>query len=176
MEEIWKDIEGYEGYYQISNFGRVKSLSRLVIQRNGNNYLTKEKLMKIKQKRNKYLFVTLTLEGSISNKYIHRLVLYHFGYKDGCGDLQVNHKDFNVINNRVDNLEWVTYRQNFEHRFINGRVPKGEQVSNSKLTGENVLNIKKEIPHKTLSEIAEKYEVSFQNISNIKRGKTWKHI
>lgn len=176
MEELWKDIEGYEGFYQVSNFGRVKVLERLIIRKSGNNYISKERLRKLKVKDNKYLFVNLSINGVEKHYYVHRLVLFHFGYKGGCENLQVNHIDFDVTNNRISNLEWVTHRQNISHRISNNRILKGETVHNSKLTEEQVVSIKKELNSITCAKLAKKYEVSPQLISRIKVGKAWKHI
>lgn len=101
--EVWKDIKGYEGIYQISSFGRVKRID-------GKDERTKWLLSPIKQKRG-YLYVCLCKNGKSSNRTIHRLVAEAFiPNKEGLPC--VNHKDENKQNNRLDNLEWCTYKYN----------------------------------------------------------------
>ena len=102
--ELWKDIEGYEGYYQISNYGRVKNVKT-------NNILSGD--------TNNVGYKRVTLYSPIRKRFfIHRLVAYHFceGYKEG---LVVNHKDGNKTNNYYLNLEWVTRSENDKHAFKN---------------------------------------------------------
>ena len=92
MNEIYKDIPGYEGLYQISNLGNVKSLKRNKILAKNNN-------------GNGYLYANLSKDGQVKNHYIHRLVAITF--IDNPNRLpQINHKDENKANNCVDNLEW----------------------------------------------------------------------
>ena len=105
MEEIWKDIIGFEGLYQISNLGRVKSLYKNIIR-------------KPQKAPSGYFFLTLHKNGKIYNLNVHRTVAIHFiGYREG---LEVNHIDGNKGNNRVDNLEWVTRSENQIHAIKMG--------------------------------------------------------
>jgi len=106
--EIWKDIEGYPNY-QVSNMGRVKSLN---YRRTG-----KEKIIKGSKNNSGYLTVTLSKEGKMKSYFIHRLVASAF--LDNPNNLQqVNHKDENIKNNCVENLEWCdsSYNVNFGTR------------------------------------------------------------
>jgi hypothetical protein len=122
MEENWKAIEGCDNY-EISNFGRVKSLERWTpIGRNGNMRHRPERIMKGCDFGFEYLKVNLrNNEGKTINKKIHRLVAEHFmpnPHNKPC----INHKDFNRCNNHVDNLEWVTYKENSHHMVKGGRA------------------------------------------------------
>lgn len=102
MEEIWKDIQGYEGYYQISNFGNVKNTKT-------NKILTGD--------TNSTGYRRVILYNPVKKRFfIHRLVALHFcnGYSD---DLVVNHIDGNKLNNHYKNLEWVTKSENDKHAF-----------------------------------------------------------
>ena len=112
MTEIWIDVEGYEGLYQISNLGNVKSLEREArIGKHGRTRKIEERILKPLDSGHGYLYVPLCNYGSRKNHYIHRLVAEHFVEKQAGYDC-VNHKDYNVRNNRSDNLEWCTQKQN----------------------------------------------------------------
>lgn len=93
--EIWKGINGYEGLYQVSNLGRVKSKRKILKPING-----------------EYLKVGLSKNGVQKTLYIHRLVAETFL---GRSNLQVNHKDENKHNNYVDNLEWISFKENMNY-------------------------------------------------------------
>lgn len=115
--EEWKDVKGFEGRYQVSNMGRVRSLDRLIIGKNGNSYIRKGQMLKPSPNNNKKGYLKVSLSDGNRN-YTHiemqRLVALHFceGYKPG---LVVNHKDECVTNNRADNLEWCTYQYNLTY-------------------------------------------------------------
>lgn len=121
MEEIWKDIDGYEGYYQISNFGRVKSLARFVFNKDGSlQRFKKETIKSPKLDKDGYLKVTLSVNGNNKTFPIHRLVANAF-LQNGNSELEVNHIDLNRKNNRIDNLEWVTHVDNVRHSVSQGK-------------------------------------------------------
>ena len=104
MKEIWKDIKDYEGLYQISNFGRVKSLRRLITNQY-NSFYIEEKILKNWKNNKGYCLVTLCKNGTQKKIQVHRLVALHF--LPNPGNLpEVNHKDENPQNNIVTNLEW----------------------------------------------------------------------
>lgn len=106
--EVWKDIDNWEGIYQISNYGRLKSFKQ---SENG-------KILKITNKPNSYLSVVLCkqYEGKITRESwkLHRLVAKAF-LKNPNNLPEVNHIDFNKHNNEVDNLEWVSKKENTKH-------------------------------------------------------------
>ncbi len=106
--EIWKDITGYEGIYQISSYGRVKNIKR-----------NKGLIRKLCLNGRGYCHITLSNKNVFSTKTIHQLVAIAFLNHTKCGyKLVVNHKDFNKLNNHVDNLEIVTQRENANHKHI----------------------------------------------------------
>lgn len=119
MEETWKDIVGYEGIYQISNLGNIKSLDREVICKNGTVLYVKGKFKnKINHNRG-YLMVALYKNNKSKNLYIHRLVAEAF-IPNNDNKKTVNHIDGNKHNNNVENLEWATYTENNHHAFKTG--------------------------------------------------------
>lgn len=116
MEEIWKNIFGYEGLYQISNHGRVKSLK-----------FGKEKILKSRKDKYGYHQVILSKEGKIKNHLIHRLVAYAF--IDNPNNLpQVNHKDEDKTNNMVENLEYCDRIYNLNYGTHNERMAKAKSI------------------------------------------------
>lgn len=121
MEEIWKDIIGYEGYYKISNLGRVKSLARNIYYKDGSFSRYKPETIK-KNKINTDGYYSITLSVNCHNKTIaiHRLVAQAF-IPNPNNLPEVNHKDFNRKNNCVDNLEWCDHKDNVKYSSDNGR-------------------------------------------------------
>lgn len=170
MKEIWKDIPNYEGLYKISNKGRVKS----IIERGGK----KPREMKM-QKRNGYLRVPLTdINGVRSHKSIHRLVLESFiGVNN---ELEVNHKNGIKSDNRLSNLEWCTRSQNQIHAFKNNlqTALKGFDIHNSVLSDKDVISIRNEYNKSgaTYQSIADRYNITKQNVYCIIKRKTWSHV
>ena len=113
--EVWKDIENYEGYYQVSNLGRVKSLSRIMW--NGKVWWqSPEKILKERWGNSgHYATVSLRKDGKSKTQTIHRLVANAF-VKKVEGKKYINHIDENKANNTANNLEWVTPSENLNHR------------------------------------------------------------
>lgn len=106
MKEIWKDIKGYEGLYQVSNKGNVKSLDKLINQR-----IIKGKLLKPTDNGNGYLIIGLIKNGTRKNYYIHRLVAEEF-LSNVNNKKYVNHINFDKYDNSVENLEWCSQKEN----------------------------------------------------------------
>jgi hypothetical protein len=120
VEEIWKDVVGYEGLYEISNLGNLRSCGKYVWNRFSYCYRD-GKIMKQNIDRYGYSRAILSKDGYQKNKQIHRLVAEAF--IDNPYNLpEVNHKDCNKTNNNVDNLEWITGIENTRHAIANGRM------------------------------------------------------
>jgi len=117
MQEIWKDVKNYEGIYQISNLGNVRSLERL----DNKNRRTHAKDITSKKSKNNYKFVTLYKNGKSKMYLIHRLVAEAF-IPNPNNLPQVNHIDENITNNKVDNLEWCTPKYNSNYGTRNKRL------------------------------------------------------
>ena len=121
-KEIWCDVKGYEGLYQVSNWGRVKSLNY--------NHTGKEKLLRPGKDGWDYLFVYLWKGGERKRYKIHRLVLSTFNPIENMENLDCNHLDENKENNHLSNLEWTTHKENCNHGTRNARV--SEKNTNGK--------------------------------------------
>lgn len=111
MLEVWKDIQGYEGVYQVSNLGRVRSLDRRVSHPKGGKRFNKGQIIKPGINLQGYLFVQLSIGSKICTKRVNRLVAEAF-IPNPENLPVVNHKDKNRVNNSVDNLEWCTVKYN----------------------------------------------------------------
>jgi hypothetical protein len=161
--EIWKDIEGYQGLYQVSNYGRIKSLR--------NNIFLKQ----IKTQTG-YYGISLCNNGKQINIHTHRLVAEYFCLNDK-GKNCVNHIDGNKENNNSSNLEWVTYKENNTHADENLlRDIKGEKHPHSKLNDEMILFIRSNEKNTPRKELAKLFNVSIRLIGLVQTRKIWNHI
>lgn len=123
MMEEWRDITGYEGMYQVSNLGHVRSLDRVVNSRPGLKQSLCGKALKINNCAG-YSVVGLHKNGITKNKLVHRLVAIAFLTKP-FGKNYINHKDYDPSNNRVDNLEWCTQAENIAYSM--GHIREGKR-------------------------------------------------
>lgn len=122
MEELWKDIAGYEREYQISNLGRVRSLDRVVTYNNGVDVKYNGKILSVFVKKNGYLQATLKRNSNNKKFYVHRLVALAFiDNDDPIHKIEINHIDEDKKNNNVNNLEWVTSSENKRHNDLHIR-------------------------------------------------------
>lgn len=117
-KEEWRDIEGYDGFYQISDKGRVKSIKRQRVLSGRKYIVNKEKILKPYKHNGGYLKINLCKDGKVKSFFIHRLILQAF--KPTKEKLNVNHIDGNKENNNLENLEWVTQKENVRHAYESG--------------------------------------------------------
>lgn len=173
---MWKPIKNYEGYYEVNENGEVRSVDRIV---------TTKKDGVVKHLKGRYLIphesgrgypaVTLSKNRHLKTTYIHSLVAEAF-LPQHDPNLVINHIDGNKWNNTVSNLEWITYSQNNQHAYDNGLKGRGEDFYISKLTEDQVRQIRKEGKYDTYENIAAKYNVSKAAIRCVLLNRTWKHI
>lgn len=145
-DEEWKDIKDFEGLYQVSNYGRVKSLGRIKNCKSSNQFtafdsmiVVKKRIMKLKKDR--YLRVQLYDKNGDSKYYsVHKLVGDAFIKNDDKKPI-IDHKNNNTYDNRVNNLQWTTYSENARYSYDRGRIKKiGKEHQSSKLIGQFDLN------------------------------------
>lgn len=190
MEEIWRDILGYEGVYQVSNKGRVKRLVTEITMRNqvcSWIHKSPELIFRPNKDSRGYYQVVLGI-GKKRTARVHRLVAEAFlkppsdnlvkeCLKVGSRVVWVNHKDGDCTNNRVENLEWCTPSYNLRDAFQRGakKASKGVDHINSKLTEEDVLKIYELSSKRALSQerIANMFGIKQITVSNIKTGRSW---
>lgn len=184
MKEIFKDIPGYEGFYQVSDKGSVKALERTYKQFNGltGNYnyrVYPEKLMFIEEDKDGYLKTRLSKDGSQKKFFIHRLVALTF-IPNNQDKPEVNHIDGNKKNNTLANLEWVTTSENQRHAIANKlyETAKGESSGTSKLKESEVREIHKlwSTGEVTQEYLSKKFGIAGSAISRIVNGVRWRHI
>ena len=173
-EEVWKPIPTYEGIYEISNLGRIRSLSReeFVEGRHPQGVLRRRKEKFLSLREGLYKTVCLYKNGRGRQFTVHRLVALIFLGHPPEGMTEVNHLDEDRHNNSVENLEWTTRRGNALHSSYKQR---GERSSTAKLTEKDVLEIKDLLQEGRLlqTEIAKIYGVSNHAIFRIKAGDNW---
>jgi len=195
MKEIWKDIIGFEGYYQVSSKGRVKSVKRVLTMRNQVTTWQQEKpevILSLGKDSKGYFHVRLSPAGcNPRTARVHRLVAEVFlpppseELIKNCkniGYILINHKDGNKENNCVDNLEWCNVAYNNSQSWRgNKRTSNNIQGRNhymSTLKEEDVQNIVKEYSSGGITQkaLAMKYKVKQITISNIMTGKSWRWL
>lgn len=172
--EIWKDIIGYKGLYMVSNFGRVKALSKTVMS--GRGYVARlhgDRIMKVNNTKT-YSYVILQNSKQIKSFLVHRVVALLF-IPNPENKPQINHIDGNKNNNHVDNLEWCTRSENMRHAHKNGLVR--ETKYRGLLRESDVLKIKERLRlGEKYKSIAMDYNCHIETIGHIKRRTSWGHL
>lgn len=170
--EVWKDIEKYEGLYQISNLGRVRSLDRIVPHKRHGFVRRKGKVLKLTGNKG-YKLVILQKEAKSQTISVHRLVAQAF-LENSLNKPHVCHKDDNTKNNEVSNLFWGTHQDNMDDKKRKGRHVFGEHPSKKAIkcieTGEvfasrNEASQKLNIARSSISRILKGLQESSQNLS-----------
>ena len=163
--EIWKPIPNYETQYEVSSYGNVRSLCRTVYDERGyyKNLKGKPLKLSVNGKKGLSVYYRVTLKrknGEVSHReYIHRLVATLF-INNPDNKPEVNHKDGNKFNNKVDNLEWITGLENKRHAINIGLMNKKKPV----------INIKTGKVYPSCAEAANKIGCCYQHLSRMMRG------
>lgn len=168
--EIWKDIVGFEGLYQVSNKQRVKSVCRISLT----GFKIPEKILRPGKHKFGYLKYTLCREGKLHYKQLHILIAEVFIPNPNNYPF-VNHIDSNPMNNSIENLEWCTASHNTKHAYKSGRISKtGESNHMSKLSEIDVIDIFNSKDNSKI--VADHYGVSRQTVSDIRAKRRWKKL
>lgn len=125
--ETWQPVLGYEDAYEVSSLGRVYSKKRVVMRSNGTPLTVHPRILKPHLNKKGYEGVSLSLEGKQSDNFVHRLVAKSFIPCDDTETLEVNHKDETRTNNNVNNLEWLTHKENVNYGTHNQRVKEWKE-------------------------------------------------
>ena len=169
--EVWKSITGFEGRYEVSNHGRVRSTPKRQPGR----------ILKPGKQSKKYLTVALYLDVTPKQQksfLVHKLVMAAFGTPQPTEKHQVNHKDLDKTNNHIDNLEWVTCAENIKHAAKSGCY-SGARNGRHRLTEAQVEECRRRLSaenrdRREASRLAAEFGVSAGHIRDIASGKYWK--
>lgn len=163
MIEEWRTIKGYEGLYEISDQGRVKSLRRNII-------------LKLETTRQGYKRCCLSVDGILYHETIHTLVLEAF-IEFRPKSFVCDHLDANKVNNFVENLEWVTQKENIS-RGGHSEAVRGTASHTCKLTEEKVRRIRRKYAKGDVKqrELSQEFGVARVSISDIVCRRSWKHV
>lgn len=163
-KECWKPVVGYEGYYEVSNFG----------------YIRREQTKKILKPRisNGYNMVDLRVNGSRRYSRVHRLVAYAFIGVPPTTKHEVRHFDGNKQNNRHSNLSWGTRKDNEQDKIRHNKTNRGSRNGRSKLNEQQIIQIRKLLSQGNLlqKQIAKMFNVTRMTISDIKGKRSWANV
>lgn len=175
VKEEWRDIPNYEGLYQVSSFGRVKSLQRTVEHLRCGKKTVGERIRKLYKQANGYIRLDLSKNHIKEIWTLHVLVGSVF-IENPEGKPTVNHKWGIKSDNKVSGLEWATWKEQDDHARRTGlKISlKGEQIANSKLSNSDVLSIFNSSD--SIQILAKRFNVKDHAIWDIKRGNSWRHL
>jgi hypothetical protein len=161
--EVWKPVPGYEGLYEVSDRGEVRSIARRA-------------LITVQRSR-RYLTVCLYKDSRRKRHYVHAVVASAFIGERPAGH-EVNHRDGDHLNNRADNLEYLTRSQNIRHAQRTLGSYRGERHPLSKLTEADIIEIRRTTKRnrKDYDRVALSYGIAWGTVRNIMRGKSWRHV
>lgn len=170
--EQWKTIQGYEGYYEVSNLGRIKSLERYTTT----NHLIKEKILKTSIMKNGYEIVRLSKDGIKKTYLVHRLVAQAF-ISNPENKPHIDHIDTNRLNNKVENLKWVTLSENMNNpktleKFIGENNPMSKFTGGKNPASKSVYCIELDMTFETITEASKYVNVHRTAVSACVRGIT----
>ena len=169
MSEIWRPVFGYEGLYEVSNQGRVRSFHKSIKNPEIPRILAPGNVRGYRQ-------IVLRKDGKNASGLVHRLVAMAFVGLPPTPDHQVNHKDFNKSNNVPENLEWVTQAEN--NIYSKDVIPRNRgEANHSKLTEKQVIDLRKRrLMGETYPSLSARFKVSKHTCWLIVMRRKWRHV
>lgn len=174
MSERWLPVPGFEGLYEVSDLGRVKSLPRQVKRGNlGGLWLMPGRMLKPYRSSNGYLTVNLCKDGVPTSMQVHRLVLLAFA--GPCPPwLEARHGPGGPLDNRLANLSYGTSAENKRDKIRDGTHPGGERNASAKLTTPQVIEIRSRYSHgESQAALAREYGVTPSTMWALVHNRTW---
>ena len=183
MKEVWKSVKGFEGLYEVSNLGNIRSLDRIEIMQMKNETIRKRtkkgRILKLfLDGKGNYLQTNLSISGKHKMVLAHRVVATAF-LPNPENLPEVNHKDENKTNNSVENLEWCDHKYNNNYGSKKFQT-RGTRNPQNKFTEEMIRDIKQNyIPYDEkfgAKAFQKKYGISLTHICAIAKGRTWGYL
>ena len=180
-QEEWRDIKKYKGLYQVSNLGNVRSLDKVIIQKNKfgkiQKHIYKGKQLKKQLQKGGYEYVNLYKNNKMTKELVHRLVAITF-LENKNGNYYINHKDNNKTNNAIDNLEWCTQSYNIKYAYDCGNkiAPHMKKIHKLDMDGK-ILNTFESIQQAERKTSIKSSNISkcCRNLRNKAGGFKWKY-
>lgn len=176
--EEWLPVPGYEGYYEVSNLGRVRSLDRVVPHKRCGKQTCKGKVLSLTPRDAATRpSLVLSKNGKVKKTSVHKLVALSFIGPNPEG-LEVCHNNGLASDNRLFNLRYDTRKNNEADKVKHGTLLRGSKHGNAKLTEPDVVEIKRLLKEGSLfqRQIAKRFGVSSRAVRSIKCGRTWTHV
>jgi len=174
--EEWKDIPGYEGRYQASSLGRIRSLDCIVIRSDGRKHTVKGRIMKMPPLQSGHLHLNLRTNGITKSALVHVLVLTTFVGSCPPG-MECCHENDIPSDNSLGNLSWGTRKKNMEDRRRNGKLVVGENATGARLTSIMVREIRERVSGgETQTAVGIDFGISNSQICLIVNRKAWVHV
>ena len=174
--EEWREVAGYEGLYEVSSFGRIRSLERTKVTRNRWGQVIEarvpQKVRRLNIKPGGYRNINLSKDGVVTTFPVQRVVCEAFHGPPAVG-MEAAHWDGDPANNREDNLRWATPVENQSDRVRHGRDPGGSRNGRAKITPEIVSAIRRRLASETGKALAAEYGISQSQVVHIKKGRCW---
>jgi hypothetical protein len=173
MPERWKPVVGWEGLYEVSDQGRVRSRPRIIHKRNGRKQTVRARVRKTPVASNGYKMLALYRDGVGCFFCVHALVLEAFCGARPAG-YETRHKNGDKLDNRLANLAYGTCSENYDDRRKHGTSVDGERHGMAKLTAQQILAIR--AINESVTRTAERYGVTASHVRKILARETWRHI
>lgn len=177
--ENWKPIAGFEGLYEVSDLGRVRSLSRLVMftSKRGKRCerAFKGRVLSLSVGVSGYFMLQLYDGGLARATALHIVVAETFHGSKPSSEHEVRHLDGTKLNCAAANLAWATHTENEADKVVHGTLRRGEDNAQSKLSAEDVAKIRRRVGERQ-QDLADEFGCTFSNISAIQLRKSWRHV
>jgi hypothetical protein len=175
VTETWRPVVGREDEFEVSSMGNVRSLPHTIRHWSGSAIARSGTILKQSRHSAGYLVVSLR-DGR--KHYVHRLVMDSFNYRSDANSLDVNHKNGNKHDNRLENLEWASRLQNVRHAIATGlQNNAGENNGRSKYSERQIVQVKRLLRDgESIASAAKKTEVSRDTVEAVARGDRWAHV